>query len=205
MRKIILLLSMLFSLNVFAYPTTFLEMSSETGDYIGQGLDYYFTESDGAFSAEQAYFGNPTYENNSINIRFIAPGYTDWWYLSFSTHELGIDLIEGSYDAVRFPFEPVGSAGMSVSGNGRGSNQLTGFFTVLDIDFGLNGVINSFAATFEQHSEGLDPALFGKIAFNSNAFNIDEPVTLFLFAIGGIGLLLRRKPGKPVYSNLQAA
>ena len=193
MRKIIFVLTMLFSLEVFAYPLTFLEMSSEAGDYIGQGQDYYFTESDGAFTAQQSYFGNSTYANNSISLSFIAPGYSDWWYLDFSTHEMGIDLVEGTYDAVRFPFEPVGSAGMSIDGNGRGSNTLTGSFTVLDIDFGINGTINSFAASFEQHSEGKVPALFGKIAYNSNVFNVSEPNTLLLFAVAGFGLLVHRK------------
>ena len=35
MRKILFGLMMLLSLNVMAYPTTFLEMHSEAGDYIG--------------------------------------------------------------------------------------------------------------------------------------------------------------------------
>jgi len=193
MKKIIVLCAMIFSLDATAYPITFLEMNSEEGDYIGQGLDYYFTESDGVFSANQAYWGNPTYENNSVRLSFTAPDYTQWWYLSFSTHELGIDLIEGTYDAVRFPFEPAGSAGMSISGNGRGSNTLIGSFTILDIDFGLNGDIDSFAATFEQRSEGNAAALFGKIAFNSDVFSVDEPVSIYLFALGCVGLLLFRK------------
>lgn len=193
MKKIIILIAVFVSTEVLAYPTTFLEMNSETGDYIGQGLDYYFTEDDGTFSASQSYYGNPTYANNSVSLSFIAPGYSDWWYLSFSTHELGIEMVEGTYDAVRFPFEPAGSAGMSISGNGRGSNTLTGTFTILDIEFGLDGAINSFAAMFEQHSEGSNPALFGRIAYNSNAFNVDEPATALLFSLGLVGLLWNRR------------
>ncbi len=178
------------SLNVLAYPTTFLEMNSEAGDYIGQGRDYYFTEEDGTFLGSQAYWGNPDYENNSVRFSFMSEDNSNWWYLSFSTHELGIDLVEGTYDAIRFPFEPVGSAGMSIVGNGHGSNQLIGTFTVLDIDFGLNGAINSFAATFEQHSGGRAPALFGSLAYNSDAFNVPEPGPISLFLLGVIGIFV---------------
>ena len=188
MRKILFGLMMLLSLNVMAYPTTFLEMHSEAGDYIGQGQDYYFTESDGSFAGSQSYWGNPDYANNSVSFSFLSNDSSQWWYLDFSTHQLGIDLTEGTYDAVRFPFEPAGSAGMDISGDGRGSNTLTGVFTILDIDFGANGAINSFAATFEQHSEGSTPALFGSFAFNSNAFNVPEPKPLYLLVIGLLGL-----------------
>lgn len=195
MKGLMLFITLFISINAVAYPTTFLEMHSESGDYIGQGRDYFFTELDGTFTAKQSYYGNADYLNNSISLSFISPGYADWWYLDFSTHEMGIDLTEGSYSAVRFPFEPAGSAGMSISGNGRGSNTLTGIFSILEIDFGINGAINSFAATFEQHSEGAAPALFGKIAYNSNVFSVDETGSLVLMLVGLVGLGLRSRMG----------
>ena len=120
-------------LHAFGSPLTYLEMHSEPGDSIGIGLDYYFTEDDGVFSVSQSYYGNPTIETNSITLNYRNEDLSHWWNLSFSTRKLGIDLAEGTYDAVRFPFEPVGWAGMSIIGNSRGSNRLTGTFTILDI------------------------------------------------------------------------
>ena len=46
---------------------------------------------------------------------------------------------------------------MDISGNGRGSNTLTGWFSVTEVAYGPTGEVLVFAATFEQHSEGHDP------------------------------------------------
>lgn len=197
MKKVIFILILLMPLQAFGSPVTYLEMHSELGDYIGQGLDYYFTEDDGLFSAKQSYYGNSTYENNSISLSFDSFDNSNLWFLDFSTHELGIDLVVGTYDAVRFPFEPIGSAGMNISGNGRGSNTLTGTFTVLDIEFGDNGTISSFASTFEQHSEGSCPALFGTICYNSEISPVPEPSTIMLLFLGFIGIFSSRIFMKP--------
>ena len=101
MKKVIFILILLMPLQAFGSPVTYLEMHSELGDYIGQGLDYYFTEDDGLFSAKQSYYGNSTYENNSISLSFDSFDNSNLWFLDFSTHELGIDLVVGTYDAVR--------------------------------------------------------------------------------------------------------
>src|SRR5262249_16806482 len=76
-------------------------------------------------------------------------------------------LTPGAYlNAQRFPFQDPGKPGLDVSGNGRGSNTLTGQFTVYDV--GFNGTaLTRFAAAFEQHSEGNPPALLDSILFNS--------------------------------------
>jgi VCBS repeat-containing protein len=59
-----------------------------------------------------------------------------------------------------------GVPGLNVSGNGRGSNTLTGNFTVTQALYAADGKVLRFAASFEQHSEGLAPALTGEIKFN---------------------------------------
>jgi hypothetical protein len=51
--------------------------------------------------------------------------------------------------------------GVSLDGNGRGCNTLTGTFTVLDAVFGRNGYVQTFDATFEQHCEGGETAARG--------------------------------------------
>ena len=185
--------------SALAIPITYLQMHSSPGDYIGQGRDYYFDGSKGLFGARQAYFGNPTYLNRAVTISFLDPGYSEYWYLNFSSAQLGRNLAKGSYTAQRFPFEQIGFAGLDISGDGRGSNRLTGFFSILDLEFGLSGSVTRFAAEFEQHSEGNTPSLTGRVSYNSEAFNpaIPEPTTLTLFGLGLITLVLgaRRRKG----------
>ena len=55
--------------------------------------------------------------------------------------------------------------GLSVFGDGRGCNTLTGSFTILGISSDAAGNVTALAATFEQHCEGAAPALRGTIHF----------------------------------------
>src|SRR5262249_47825262 len=66
----------------------------------------------------------------------------------------------------RWPFQASGVTGLSVDGDGRGSNTLTGSFTVTQALYAADGTVLRFAASFEQHSEGQAPALTGTINFN---------------------------------------
>jgi hypothetical protein len=45
---------------------------------------------------------------------------------------------------------------------------VTGRFNVLEIVYGPNYTVERFAATYEQHCEGGEPALFGEVRFNSS-------------------------------------
>jgi hypothetical protein len=86
----------------------------------------------------------------------------DWWYLDMAAPS-GQSLAPGTYTgATRYPFNGAGP-GLSLSGNGRGCNTLTGSFTVLDAVYGINGYVQTFDATFEQHCEGGDPAARGEV------------------------------------------
>ncbi|MFC7618567.1 hypothetical protein ACFQV2_39785 [Actinokineospora soli] len=50
-----------------------------------------------------------------------------------------------------------------MSGNGRGCNTLTGTFVVQAAEYGPNGYVKTFDATYEQHCEGYDSALRGEV------------------------------------------
>ena len=89
--------------------------------------------------------------------------------------------------AQRYLFEAAGHPGLDVSGDGRGSNTLTGSFQVLDVEFN-NGTLTSFAANFIQHSEGATPALYGEIRYNST-IPIPEPSGIALATLGVVGLI----------------
>jgi VCBS repeat-containing protein len=147
-------------LSISASPVTRLRMVSEPGDFIGQGLTYDFNPATAAFRADTNF-------DNGVSLE-VDPTAGGSWFLDFAAANNAL-LTPGTYlDAQRFPFQAAGKPGLDVSGNGRGSNTLTGRFTVLDVVRNANqDNVLSFAAAFEQHSEGATPALVGWIIFNS--------------------------------------
>jgi hypothetical protein len=73
-------------------------------------------------------------------------------------------LVPGTYTgAVGTTWRAPGEPGLDISGLGRGCNQLTGSFTVLDVVYGPLDYVQSLHATFEQHCEGRLPALRGEL------------------------------------------
>src|SRR5207253_1472673 len=119
--------------------------------------------------------------------------------LFFGTDQLGIPIQPGIYGlpgntAQRADFAAPGHAGLDVSFQNRGSNTLTGNFTITDVSFfhdaANNLKVGSFAASFEQHSEGATPALRGNFQFQSSAARIPEPESLALLGPVVLPLLL---------------
>lgn len=134
-------------------------MDSPQGDYVGGGQNYYFTATDGTFSASKNF-------NNGVSISFNGSGHN--WSLDFSAPGKAL-LTPGDYPgAARYPFQSSNQPGLSVSGDGRGSNTLTGFFTVKEIVYGSGNTIVAFDATFSQRSEGSGPPLTGEVLFNAS-------------------------------------
>jgi hypothetical protein len=168
--------AMLFALLAFSVSAqaqvTSLTMVSDPGDYIGGGQFYFYTPADGAFSAQQNY-------DQGVSLSFITPNYEHWWYLDFAAPN-NQPLSVGTYTgAVRFPFQASNQPGLSVYGDGRGCNTLTGTFQVLEVTYGVANDIVAFDATFEQHCEGATQALRGEIRYNANVVvNVTAPTHL---------------------------
>lgn len=138
-------------------PTAHLTMVSEPGDWIGQGQTYDLDQTDGTFTAVRNF-------DNGVRIRY-SGAIGDWWTLEFAAPG-EVPLTAGVYTgATRFPFQSPNAPGLSVSGQGRGSNMLTGEFTVHEVIYGPGGEVLVFEASFEQHREGLEPALIGHVRF----------------------------------------
>ena len=136
---------------------TFIFLDSQPGDYIGGGVQQTFTLADGPITAHR--IGNGV----SVNLN----GGSHFWFLEFAAPN-NATLVPGSYeDATRWPFNSPSEPGLSVSGDGRGCNMLTGRFVVLEAAYKPDGSVESFAADFEQHCEGQPPALFGAVRVNS--------------------------------------
>jgi len=143
-----------------ADPQTLLVLNSQPGDYIGGGIRQVFTDADGTFNVS----GSPT---SGAHITFQTPGFTSWWYLDF-VGPTDQPFTKSVYDdAHRYPFNGQAQPGLSVSGDGRGCNTLTGRFLVSDLTFNQDGTVATLAVDFEQHCEGAPPALYGSIRFNS--------------------------------------
>jgi hypothetical protein len=141
-----------------AAQTTALVLDSQPGDYIGGGIDQTITEADGTFTASRNFA-------NGVSLYF--DGGPDWWYLDFAG-PMDAPIAVGVYEeATRFPFQSPTGPGLSIHGSGRGCNELTGRFEVLEVVYGPTGDVQRFAATFEQHCEGAAAALLGSIQFNS--------------------------------------
>jgi hypothetical protein len=141
-----------------ADAATLLYFKSEPGDYIGQGQTFTLTPANGTITTSRP--------GGGVEIAFNSA--TSWWYLDF-VPPAGAPLAPGVYEgATRFPFQSPTAPGLDVSGNGRGCNTLTGRFVVLEAVYGAGGSVDNFAADYEQHCEGGNPALFGSVRINSN-------------------------------------
>lgn len=156
-RLLIIVFSILWFQN--SQAATVLYLDSEPGDYIGQGQQQSLTDADGVF----------TISSNAVNhvgIRFSSA--SQRWSLDFAELEGERIEVDSYEEATRYPFQSPRKPGLSVSGNSRGCNQLTGRFTVHEAVYDSNGNLQQLASDFEQHCEGGTPALRGAVRINSN-------------------------------------
>lgn len=133
-------------------PTvTSLLLDSDLGNYIGQSDYYRYTPYTGLFTATRNF-------DNGVSISYTEPGVGGhWWYLDFAAANDQL-LTPGLYPgATRYPFQAATVPGVSVGGDGRGYNMLTGEFTVNQVIYGTGNQIISFDATFQEYGDG-DPA-----------------------------------------------
>lgn len=137
-------------------PRTYIHMNSEAGDYIGQGQSHDFNQNNGVISVS----------GTNLDEAKLTYQSSDYWSFNFAAPQ-GTGLSVGEYtNATRYPFQSTIEPGLSVSGAGRGCNTLTGSFNVFEIARNANNELTKLAADFEQHCEGLAPALFGQVRFN---------------------------------------
>jgi len=137
---------------------TALAMSSQPGDYIGQGQMYLYTTEDTTITPSRNY-------DNGVSITL---GESDNWETDFAAPN-DATIVPGIYNnAQRFPFQASNVPGLSVYGDGRGCNTLTGRFVVRDARYGSTGDVEHYAADLEQHCEGASPALFAWVRYHSH-------------------------------------
>ncbi|MEV6647023.1 hypothetical protein [Amycolatopsis sp. NPDC051371] len=134
-----------------------LSFSGDPGDYISGGAAYaYSTE------AKDRLTVNGSEDRNHIAVS-VSGFNSDWWYLDFAAPS-GEALTAGTYaGATRYPFQGAGAPGLSLDGNGRGCNTLTGTFAIQNVVFGPHGYVQTLDATYEQHCEGFEAAARGEV------------------------------------------
>jgi len=135
--------------------STALWIQSEPGDYIGQGQTNLYQAPPTTVSVWRRDW------DQSIDVSF-----GDWW-LSLAARG-NQPLATGAYEmAARSSFRGT-SAGLDFSGQGRGCNTVQGRFSVLEVAYDSGGSVTKLAVNFEEHCEGLAPALYGELRVNSS-------------------------------------
>lgn len=143
-----------------ATPATgnYVYLQSDAGDFIGQGLTYTYTPSDASITVAAAL---PLIPGGGL-VTVGVSGSESWTGRFQAMNTLG-QLVPGYYPNLqRYPFNNVTMGGLDWSGQGRGSNTLTGWFVVDNVTY-TNGVLSLIDLRFEQHSEGASAALHGQI------------------------------------------
>jgi hypothetical protein len=140
--------------------TGVLTLASERGDFIGQGRSITVASPSWRFRA--TYFSPDT-------ILITADSGTGLWIVELAAPK-GQPLRAGTYNnAERSALRSASTAGIDVSGESRGCNQAFGSFNVKTVTVGSGGQLAAFEAAFEQHCEGMAPALRGTIRFDASA------------------------------------
>lgn len=137
------------------------QMSGDDGEFITAGATHSYAPPTTAFSIS----GSAA----AVYITAIQPGFAHFWYADFRA-VAGESLTAGTtYVGVeRAAVASAGHPGLDISGDGRSCNTVTGTFTVNEIATDPDtGDLLRFAATFEQHCEGLAPAARGTILYNA--------------------------------------
>lgn len=124
-----------------------LYLASEPGDYIGGGNTYTYT---GADVVVQVTAGHV----------YVQAGP---WNGNFQAME-GLSRIQPGYygSLTRYPFHNPAKGGLTWSGDGRGCNNLTGWFVVDRVTY-TDGRVTALDLRFEQHCESHAAALRGAL------------------------------------------
>jgi len=184
-----------------------LTIQSQSGDFIGQGQtkDIIYTPANSTFFSDQILSsqnvaGQPAFLRFTLGTVTGSNTTNTFSTLDFATNQLGLPLLPGTYGlpgntAQRASFASAGHAGLDVSFQNRGSNTLTGNFTVNSVSYFTDASsvrqIGSLDVNFEQHSEGATPALFGHFTFQNSA--VPEPSALAVAGLAMTVLAARRR------------
>jgi hypothetical protein len=135
----------------------YVYLQSDGGDYVGGGRTYTYTQANAVLEVNVS--GN--------ELRVNVNGNENWGGI-FKGLDAVATLPPGYYGGVqRWPFHNPVKGGLDFSGQGRGCNELSGWFSIDSLTVS-GGAITSLDLRFEQHCENGPPALRGKVHWTSN-------------------------------------
>lgn len=138
-----------------AHAVTGMKFVSMPGDYIGGGTTQTYQGPTTSVSAN----------GDGRHVQVVVTEGSHGWFLDFAAPDR---LAKGSFpNAARYPFQSPLGAGISVTGDGRGCNQVKGWFKVLEFEVNASNVVRKLAIDFEQNCEITMPPLYGAVRFNS--------------------------------------
>lgn len=191
--KIICLLSVLVT---FCNGATVLAFTGK--GYITQNKTFLLTESAGyTVQVTNGWYPNGGKSEIAFSFdNFSSAGNTSWWRAVFAAPE-GETLVSGKeyLGAVRYPFAETRQSSMDISGDGRGSNQVLGSFTILELTWTPDNQVATAAVDFLHFTEGnSEQCTQGSLRYNSDipVSPIPEPTTPILCLLG-LGFVVRRK------------
>jgi hypothetical protein len=135
----------------------YIYLNSDSGDYIGNGQNYTYTHSNAQITV------SASGEHLSVTVNG-----NENWFGDFQAMNVLNLLQQGYYGNLqRYPLHSPVKGGLRWSGEGRGSNTVTGWFAIDSITY-ENGTLTALDLRFEQHSEGASSALHGQIHWRLN-------------------------------------
>ena len=192
-----------------------LTLDSEPRNYIGQGnrfdITYDTKRGDTIFAQISRRLSDRSPAELSWVLDSFSTAENDLAFVHFGTDALGIPIRRGVYfQARRSAFAPLGFAGLDVSFQNRGSNEVFGNFTINEVTFTPDLLqILTFDAEFLQRSESPSaPALRGRFQFNAQTTDpptvVPEPSSILATVSSGCVLIygrIRRRREKSTISR----
>ena len=151
-----------------AWAGNTLYINSQPGDPMGAGQQV-------TFKSHTARFQASTNSTDLIRVSVDSFDSTGQWSLDF-VPPVNTGLALGVYStSTQYPFKQPEQPGLLVSSGRVICNTTVGRFVIRDLAI-VNGTITRFAVDFEQHCNGITPALTGALRFNSAVpVTVQEP------------------------------
>lgn len=138
-------------------PTpSFIRLRSDVGDYMGAGQTYEYTQANAILSVAGT--------GGRLSVSVIGD---QGWRGDFMSPIANPFVKPGKYEGLaRYPFNDPAKGGLDWFGEGRTCNTLTGSFTIDSVRYDVT-TLTAVDLSFEQHCEGLDPALRGTLHWSA--------------------------------------
>ena len=163
------------TLNVSSPASTSLSVVSQPGDFVGQGRTYFYTAENAGIGSSFALGITPLGQMAGFVVKPFDDLNGQGWFGQMWASP-GTVLTPGFYPDVVSAGIPSalrnGHPALLISFDNRSANDVTGNFTILEVAFDALGELQSLDATFEQHAEGMTPALLGEIKYKDHTEDV---------------------------------